>query len=388
MKDPLKRYFGVTKESILQAMGGTKSPACMKMKQALVGEVVDQLNTCLSMVAPSSGRISPVNVMEATEELVHMITSTLQMYGLNGLTDQVESGPSDARKDIHLYLTQMTEEVMTSFITTLDNFEGSISPKSLDVMRDLTQKMKLMSSEYDQVSTHVANNSPSHSAQEVLSKRSTTGTLAIESPANLETKKSSKAESLDIAPVEEPLAQSRIQGFARDLANKLLSLIVERENISPWLIPGKATSDSAVLKDSGSDELFWELVPSELVSNFAEESVKQLLLPLLNPDLTDIGGARYNETSERSLQDFGDTVDMFTKAMVHQIVDNISTASGSTCEKSKQKQGQSPGCAGPVTELKEEELKNNAPLTKKNWKRFLPKVSISFKLKPNLFWMK
>lgn len=173
--------------------------------------------------------------------------------------------------------------------------------------------------------------------------------------------------------------QSRVQKLTRDLATKLQSLIVEHENITSQSISERATSDPAIFKDSRSDEQILQLVPLPLICNMLEEYMREMLLLFLNPDQTDIEVSSIYENSERSSQLFEETVDLHTKTMVHQVMDNKCMASVLPSERSQGRKVQSLGRASPLNESEEKKLNNNSvPLadTKRRWKWFKVKPSL------------
>lgn len=172
--------------------------------------------------------------------------------------------------------------------------------------------------------------------------------------------------------MEALFAQSRVQKLTSDLANKLQSLIVAHKNVASQLIRETATSDLALFKHSRRGELIWGLAPLEQVCSLVEEYMKQLLIPILNSDWTDMEASPTYENSEMSSQLFMATVDLHTKAKA-------------TYKKSQKKQVQSLGCDGPLNEVKTEKLNDNSK-TERKWRKFKAQYNktFSFKVKPTL----
>ncbi|XP_041756816.2 uncharacterized protein LOC121584776 [Coregonus clupeaformis] len=137
-----------------------------------------------------------------------------------------------------------------------------------------------------------------------------------------------------IARLEEFISQGRIGALSRDLSHQV-NRIISESNLTPLVltvVAGKSASDTVLSKLKRNDKV-GKPTTYELVQLFAEESVKCLLLPSLVPFLTSTSLAQGARVLARVSEDriscsssssvFSDTVSLFTKVMVSQVMDSV-----------------------------------------------------------------
>ncbi|XP_014027295.1 uncharacterized protein isoform X2 [Salmo salar] len=137
-----------------------------------------------------------------------------------------------------------------------------------------------------------------------------------------------------IARLEELISQGRIGALSRDLSHQV-NHIISDSNLTPLVLTvaaGKSASDTVLSKLKRNDKV-GKPTTYELVQLFVEESVKCLLLPSFVPYLTSMSLAQGAKVLARVSEDriscsssssvFSDTVSLFTKVMVSQVMDSV-----------------------------------------------------------------
>ncbi|XP_052317410.1 uncharacterized protein LOC118377972 [Oncorhynchus keta] len=153
-----------------------------------------------------------------------------------------------------------------------------------------------------------------------------------------------------IARLEELISQGRIGALSRDLSHQV-NRIISDSNLTPLgltVAAGKSASDT-ILSNLKRNDMLGKPTTYELVQLFVEESVKCLLLPSFVPystSMTLVQGAkvlaRVSEdriSCSSSSSVFSDTVSLFTKVMVSQVmysVDSDAESRGSSPTESLQ----------------------------------------------------
>ncbi|XP_036836165.1 uncharacterized protein LOC110526910 isoform X2 [Oncorhynchus mykiss] len=153
-----------------------------------------------------------------------------------------------------------------------------------------------------------------------------------------------------IARLEELIYQGRIGALSRDLSHQV-NRIISDSNLTPLgltVVAGKSASDTILSKLKRNDKV-WKPTTYELVQLFVEESVKCLLLPSFMPYSTSMSLAQGAKVLARVSEDriscsssssvFSDTVSLFTKVMVSQVmysVDSDAESRGSSPTESLQ----------------------------------------------------
>eukprot|EP00063_Salmo_salar_P043840 XP_014018675.1 PREDICTED: uncharacterized protein LOC106581256 [Salmo salar] len=137
-----------------------------------------------------------------------------------------------------------------------------------------------------------------------------------------------------IARLEELISQGRIGALSRDLTHQVNS-IISVSNLTPLVLTvaaGKSASDTVLTELKRNDKVE-KPTAYELVQLFAEESVKRLLLPSLVPSIASMSRAQGVSVTASVSDDriscsfstsaFSDTVSLFTKVMVSQVMDSV-----------------------------------------------------------------
>ncbi|XP_023857020.1 serine-rich adhesin for platelets-like [Salvelinus sp. IW2-2015] len=137
-----------------------------------------------------------------------------------------------------------------------------------------------------------------------------------------------------IARLEELISQGRIGALSRDLSHQV-NRIISDSNLTPLVLTvaaGKSASDTVLSKLKRNDKV-GKPTTYELVQLFVEESVKCLLLPSFVPYLTSMSLAQGPKVLARVSEDriscsssssvLSDTVSLFTKVMVSQVMDSV-----------------------------------------------------------------
>ncbi|XP_036829933.1 uncharacterized protein LOC118954554 [Oncorhynchus mykiss] len=156
-----------------------------------------------------------------------------------------------------------------------------------------------------------------------------------------------------IARLEELISQGRIGALSRDLTHQV-NRIISESNLTPLVLTvaaGKSASDTVLTELKRNDKTVGKPTAYKLVQLFAEESVKRLLLPSLVPSTASMSLAQGVSVPASVSEDriscsfstsaFSDTVSLFTKVMVSQVMDSV--VSGA------QSRGSSP--TGTVTDI-------------------------------------
>ncbi|XP_055736469.1 uncharacterized protein LOC129822310 [Salvelinus fontinalis] len=138
-----------------------------------------------------------------------------------------------------------------------------------------------------------------------------------------------------IARLEELISQGRIGALSRDLTHQV-NRIISESNMTPLVLTvaaGKSASDTVLTELKRNDKKVGKPTAYELVQLFAEESVKRLLLPSLVPSIASMSWAQGVNVTASVSEDriscsfstsaFSDTVSLFTKVMVSQVMDSV-----------------------------------------------------------------
>ncbi|XP_031674646.1 uncharacterized protein LOC116366969 isoform X1 [Oncorhynchus kisutch] len=138
-----------------------------------------------------------------------------------------------------------------------------------------------------------------------------------------------------IARLEELISQGRIGALSRDLTHQV-NRIISESNLTPLVLTvaaGKSASDTVLTELKRNDKTVGKPTAYKLVQLFAEESVKRLLLPSLVPSTASMSLAQGVSVPASVSEDriscsfsssaFSDTVSLFTKVMVSQVMDSV-----------------------------------------------------------------
>ncbi|XP_064796688.1 uncharacterized protein LOC135516358 [Oncorhynchus masou masou] len=210
----------------------------------------------------------------------------------------------------------------------------------------------------------------------------------------------------DLTSLEELISKEKIHSLCHDLVDQLESLIREQNSIPliKSVAVTKCVSDTVLLNLARRENQVGKTFSSKLIYMFAEELVKQLLLPLILPpslwgldqeaSLYDVPSSTSSHRSSSSTtarvtvldgssslvsasssQVYDDTVNLFTSAICHQVMDNISGASSHTVEDNIHDRDASIIATGSVDQAQSDS--SSPPAVKQGkWRfRFLPKIS-------------
>ncbi|XP_062316696.1 uncharacterized protein LOC134020564 [Osmerus eperlanus] len=157
--------------------------------------------------------------------------------------------------------------------------------------------------------------------------------------------------------LEQIISEGRISDLSRDLVDQLLGAMSDDMDtlLADTSPPERGVSDTVLSGSPRTGEQPLKLFTSELIYSFTEESVKRLLLPLLLPPL----GTSQKQTASQDVTSsphvsrcprnrpssgcsvgsdssvlYNDTVNLFTKAMVQQVMDILSPDSKSSAKSS------------------------------------------------------
>ncbi|XP_036814012.1 uncharacterized protein LOC110500882 isoform X2 [Oncorhynchus mykiss] len=210
----------------------------------------------------------------------------------------------------------------------------------------------------------------------------------------------------DLTSLEELISKEKIHSLCHDLVAQLESLIREQNSIPliKSVAVAKCVSDTVLLNLARRENQVGKPFSSKLIYMFAEELVKQLLLPLILPpslwgldqeaslyDVPSSTSSHRSSSSTTSLvtvldgssslvsasssQVYDDTVNLFTSAICHQVMDNISGASSHTVEDNIHDREASIIATGSVEQAQSDSSSPRA-VKQGKWRfRFLPKFS-------------
>ncbi|XP_052315402.1 uncharacterized protein LOC118391940 isoform X1 [Oncorhynchus keta] len=210
----------------------------------------------------------------------------------------------------------------------------------------------------------------------------------------------------DLTSLEELISKEKIHSLCHDLVAQLESLIREQNSIPliKSVAVAKCVSDTVLLNLARRENQVGKPFSSKLIYMFAEELVKQLLLPLILPpslwgldqeaslyDVPSSTSSHRSSSSTTSLvtvldgsssvvsasssQVYDDTVNLFTSAICHQVMDNISGASSHTVEDNIHDREASIIATGSVEQAQSDSSSPRA-VKQDKWRfRFLPKFS-------------
>ncbi|CAB1351748.1 unnamed protein product [Coregonus sp. 'balchen'] len=155
LTDPLNALFGITENTILQALGDQScSSGSPGLTRSVVREVVSQVNSDISLIisCSSSGKSSPVlcdtgrrYAMQAAQKLVSVICAKLRRFGFTGqAAPQAKTNPSKENVDIEASLASLTGEVMAVMVNSGECQEGEQG--TMDALREIAHKVQFLAS--------------------------------------------------------------------------------------------------------------------------------------------------------------------------------------------------------------------------------------------------
>ncbi|XP_041738412.2 uncharacterized protein LOC121571153 isoform X2 [Coregonus clupeaformis] len=155
LTDPLNALFGITENTILQALCDQScSSGSPGLTRSVVREVVSQVNSDISLIisCSSSAKSGPVlcdtgrrHAMQAAQKLVSVICAKLRRFGFTGqAAPQAKTNPSKENVDIEASLASLTGEVMAVMVNSGECQEGEQG--TMDALREIAHKVQFLAS--------------------------------------------------------------------------------------------------------------------------------------------------------------------------------------------------------------------------------------------------